>query len=186
MSEATVPALPDVVASGTAAAAARREAAVDPAVLGLLAAAGVAADSSPRRLAEYAYDASNYRVPPLAVVFPRTVEEVLAAVAACRETGTALIGRGGGTSMAGNAVGPGVVLDFSRYLNRIHGIDEASGTVDVDPGVVLSNLTREVERATGNRSTFAPDPSSKNRATVGRSEERRVGKECRSRWSPYH
>lgn len=167
MSEATVPALPDVVASGTAATAARREAAVDPAVLGLLAAAGVAADSSPRRLAEYAYDASNYRVPPLAVVFPRTVEEVLAAVAACRETGTALIGRGGGTSMAGNAVGPGVVLDFSRYLNRIHGIDEASGTVDVDPGVVLSDLTREVERATGNRSTFAPDPSSKNRATVG-------------------
>ncbi|THE19021.1 FAD-binding oxidoreductase, partial [Kocuria rosea] len=136
-------------------------------MLGLLAAAGVAADSSPRRLAEYAYDASNYRVPPLAVVFPRTVEEVLAAVAACRETGTALIGRGGGTSMAGNAVGPGVVLDFSRYLNRIHGIDEASGTVDVDPGVVLSDLTREVERATGNRSTFAPDPSSKNRATVG-------------------
>ncbi|MEX5260351.1 FAD-binding and (Fe-S)-binding domain-containing protein [Kocuria sp. CPCC 205263] len=167
MSEATVPALSDVVASGTAATAARREAAVDPAVLGLLAAAGVAADSSPRRLAEYAYDASNYRVPPLAVVFPRTVEEVLAAVAACRETGTALVGRGGGTSMAGNAVGPGVVLDFSRYLNRIHSIDEASGTVDVDPGVVLSDLTREVERATGNRSTFAPDPSSKNRATVG-------------------
>jgi FAD/FMN-containing dehydrogenase len=52
-------------------------------------------------------------------------------------------------------------------MNRIHGIDEAAGTVDVDPGVVLAVLSREVEQATGNRFTFAPDPSSKNRATVG-------------------
>ncbi|MFF0902141.1 UNVERIFIED_CONTAM: FAD-binding and (Fe-S)-binding domain-containing protein [Kocuria sp. CPCC 205316] len=147
--------------------AAREQASATPAVLARLAAAGVAADSSPRRLAEYAYDASNYRVAPLAVVFPRTVQDVLAAVAACREAGTPLIGRGGGTSMAGNAVGPGVVLDFSRHMNRIRAIDEAAGTVDVDPGVVLSDLTREVERVTVNRATFAPDPSSKNRATVG-------------------
>jgi FAD/FMN-containing dehydrogenase/Fe-S oxidoreductase len=137
------------------------------AVLARLAAAGVAADSSPRRLAEYSYDASNYRVAPLAVVFPRTVEDVLAAVAACRETATPLIGRGGGTSMAGNAMGPGVVLDFSRHMNRIHSIDEAAGTVAVDPGVVLAVLSREVEKATAQRYTFAPDPSSKNRATVG-------------------
>ena len=137
------------------------------AVAARLAAAGVPADLSSRRLAEYAYDASNYRVVPLAVVFPRTVQDVLGAVAACRETGTPLIGRGGGTSMAGNAVGPGVVLDFSRHMNRIRGIDEDTGTVDVDPGVILSDLTRRVERVTGNHSTFAPDPSSKNRATVG-------------------
>lgn len=138
-----------------------------PAILERLASAGVAADSSPRRLAEYSYDASNYRVAPLAVVFPRTVEDVVAVVAACRETGTPLIGRGGGTSMAGNAMGPGVVLDFSRYMNTIHAIDETSGTVAVDPGVVLAVLSRDVEEATGNRFTFAPDPSSKNRATVG-------------------
>ncbi|MBT2515631.1 FAD-binding and (Fe-S)-binding domain-containing protein [Arthrobacter sp. ISL-30] len=137
------------------------------AVLARLASAGVAADSSPRRLAEYSYDASNYRVAPLAVVFPRTVEEILATVAACRETATPLIGRGGGTSMAGNAMGPGVVLDFSRHMNRIHSIDEAAGTVAVDPGVVLAVLSREVEKATGHRYTFAPDPSSKSRATVG-------------------
>ncbi|RNL57244.1 FAD-binding and (Fe-S)-binding domain-containing protein [Arthrobacter oryzae] len=142
-------------------------AAAQPAVLARLASAGVAADSSPRRLAEYSYDASNYRVAPLAVVFPRTVEDVVAAVAACRETATPLIGRGGGTSMAGNAMGPGVVLDFSRHMNGIHSIDEAAGTVAVDPGVVLSVLSREVEKATGSRYTFAPDPSSKNRATVG-------------------
>ncbi|NKX50782.1 FAD-binding oxidoreductase, partial [Arthrobacter deserti] len=132
-----------------------------------LAAAGLDADTSPRRLAEYSYDASNYRVRPLAVVFPRSVADVLAAVAACRDTGTPLTGRGGGTSMAGNAVGPGVVLDFSRHMNRIHSLDEAAGTVSVDPGVVLSKLTGEVERATGGRLTFAPDPSSKNRATAG-------------------
>lgn len=136
-------------------------------VLAALATAGVAADTSPRRLAEYSYDASNYRVPPLAVVFPRSVDDVVAVLAVCRETGTPLVSRGGGTSMAGNAIGPGVVLDFSRYLNRIHAINEAAGTVAVDPGVVLAVLSREVEQATGNRFTFAPDPSSKNRATVG-------------------
>jgi FAD/FMN-containing dehydrogenase/Fe-S oxidoreductase len=136
-------------------------------VLEKLTASGISADSSPRRLAEYAYDASNYRVPPLAVVFPRSAEDVVAALAVCRATGTPLISRGGGTSMAGNAIGPGVVLDFSRHMNRIHGVDEAAGTVAVDPGVVLAVLSREVEQATGNRFTFAPDPSSKNRATVG-------------------
>ncbi|RAM38386.1 FAD-binding and (Fe-S)-binding domain-containing protein [Arthrobacter globiformis] len=136
-------------------------------VLDRLSAAGISADSSPRRLAEYSFDASNYRVPPLAVVFPRSTEDVVATLAVCRETGTPLVSRGGGTSMAGNAIGPGVVLDFSRYMNRIHAIDEAAGTVAVDPGVVLAVLSREVEKATGNRFTFAPDPSSKNRATVG-------------------
>lgn len=137
------------------------------ALLAELAEAGIPADASPRRRAEYSYDASNYRVEPVAVVFPRTVEDVMAAVAACRSTGTPLIARGGGTSMAGNAVGPGLVLDFSRHMDRVLSIDEGSGTADVEPGVVLATLSREVERATGNRCTFAPDPSSKNRATVG-------------------
>ncbi|WP_298254666.1 FAD-binding and (Fe-S)-binding domain-containing protein [uncultured Arthrobacter sp.] len=137
------------------------------AVLEHLAAAGVDADGSPRRLAEYSYDASNYRVPPLAVVFPRSTEDVVATLAVCRQTGTPLISRGGGTSMAGNAVGPGVVLDFSRHFDRIHGFDEAAGTVSVDPGVVLAVLSREAEQATDNRFTFAPDPSSRTRATVG-------------------
>ncbi|MGK7223139.1 FAD-binding and (Fe-S)-binding domain-containing protein [Kocuria flava] len=154
-------------AADAQAVAAREQTSAEPAVLARLEAAGVAADASPRRLAEYAYDASNYRVAPVAVVFPRTVEDVVGAVAACRETGTPLTVRGGGTSMAGNAVGPGVVLDLSRHMNRIRTVDEAAGTVDVEPGVVLADLTREVEAATGSRATFAPDPSSKNRATVG-------------------
>ena len=73
------------------AVAAREHHVAEPAVLMRLSAAGVAADSSPRRLAEYAYDASNYRVEPLAVVFPRSRDEVVATVAACQETGTPLI-----------------------------------------------------------------------------------------------
>lgn len=137
------------------------------ALLQALAEAGVEAEHSARRRAEYSYDASNYRVEPLAVVFPRNPDDVIAAASACRESGTPLISRGGGTSMAGNAVGPGLVLDFSRYMDRVLAIDEDAATVDVEPGVVLATLSREVERATDGRRTFAPDPSSKSRATVG-------------------
>lgn len=132
-----------------------------------LQASGVQAETSPRRLAEYSYDASNYRVPPLAVVFPRNVEEVLTTLSACREESMPLTGRGGGTSMAGNAIGPGIVIDFSRHMDRVLSIDDSAGTADVEPGVVLSVLAEQVEEHTGGKLTFAPDPSSKNRATVG-------------------
>ncbi|NKX52351.1 FAD-binding oxidoreductase, partial [Arthrobacter deserti] len=136
-------------------------------VLARLDAAGVPVESSGHRLAAYSYDASNYRVPPVGVVFPRSVDGVVAVVAACRETGAPLVGRGGGTSMAGNAVGPGIVLDFSRHMHRVFSIDAAAGTADVDAGVVLARLTKEAARATDGALTFAPDPSSKTRATVG-------------------
>ncbi|MFI5593021.1 FAD-binding and (Fe-S)-binding domain-containing protein [Amycolatopsis sp. NPDC051758] len=129
--------------------------------------AGVAVETDGHRLAAYAYDASNYRVVPLGVVFPRSVAEVAAAVRVCQAAGTPLICRGGGTSMAGNAIGPGVVLDFSRHLTRVHSIDEERGVADVDAGVVLTDLAREAEQATAGRLTFAPDPSSKTRATIG-------------------
>ena len=137
------------------------------AVISRLRGSGVEVDASERRTSEYAYDASNYRVRPLAVVFPRTVDDVVATVRACADTRTPVVSRGGGTSMAGNAVGSGVVVDFSRHMNRILEIDPGAGTAAVEPGVVLATLTREVEAATGQRLTFAPDPSSKNRATVG-------------------
>ena len=136
-------------------------------ILDKLQAAGVPVEASGHRLAAYSYDASNYRTPPVGVVFPRSVDDIVAVMAACRETDTALISRGGGTSMAGNAIGPGIVLDFSRHMNRIITIDETAGTADVEAGVVLAQLTRETEHATGGCLTFAPDPSSKNRATIG-------------------
>ncbi|WP_082697265.1 FAD-binding and (Fe-S)-binding domain-containing protein [Kocuria rosea] len=132
-----------------------------------LRAAGLDADTGSRRLAEYAYDASNYRVRPRAVVFPRSAADVAAALSVCRDLDVPVTSRGGGTSMAGNAVGPGLVLDLSRHLRRIGTVDEDALTVDVEAGAVLSVLAREVERRTDGRRTFAPDPSSRTRATVG-------------------
>jgi FAD/FMN-containing dehydrogenase/Fe-S oxidoreductase len=115
-------------------------------------------------LGQYAYDASNYRVPPRAVAFPRSAEDVVAVLRACRETGVPVTARGGGTSMAGNAVGPGVVLDFSRYMNRILDIDELAGTARVEAGVVLDAL----QSATAPHGlVFGPDPSSHSRCTLG-------------------
>ncbi|NDK23955.1 FAD-binding oxidoreductase [Streptomyces sp. TR1341] len=121
-------------------------------------------DDSARRRAEYASDASNYRVPPAVVVLPRTPDDVLAALDAARETGLALTARGAGTSVAGNAVGPGIVLDFSRHLNRIEDIDPGSRSARVQPGVVLADLQRATARH-GLR--FGPDPSTASRATLG-------------------
>ncbi len=136
-------------------------------LVGDLQATGVEVDSSPRRLSEYSYDASNYRVRPLAVTFPRSPAQVRDVIGVCRDHQVPLVARGGGTSMAGNAIGPGVVMDLSRHLCRVRAVDEQAGTVDVDPGVVLSELSRHVEAHTEGRMTFAPDPSSRTRATVG-------------------
>ena len=136
-------------------------------VIAELEAAGLEVDASSRRLAEYSYDASNYRVPPVALVFPRTPGDVQRAVLVCRRHATPVVPRGGGTSMAGNAVGRGVVLDFSRHMTAIGELDTVSGTIGVEPGVVLGSLSAHVEEASGGTLTFAPDPSSKSRATVG-------------------
>ncbi|MDX3230185.1 FAD-binding and (Fe-S)-binding domain-containing protein [Streptomyces sp. ME19-01-6] len=125
---------------------------------------GLRVETGPGATGLYAYDASNYRVPPLAVVFPRTADDVVAVVRACREAGAAIIARGGGTSMAGNAIGPGVVLDFSRYMNRILDIDTQAGCARVEAGVVLDAL----RTATAPHGlTFGPDPSSHSRCTLG-------------------
>jgi FAD/FMN-containing dehydrogenase/Fe-S oxidoreductase len=125
---------------------------------------GPAVDVSTRRRAEYSTDASNYRVVPQAVVFPRHTDDVLAAAAVCRELATPLTVRGGGTSIAGNSVGPGVVLDMSRHLNRVVSIDPEARSAIVQPGVVLDELQRAAGRY-GLR--FGPDPSSHARCTVG-------------------
>ncbi|MCU1572735.1 MAG: FAD-linked oxidase [Micrococcaceae bacterium] len=136
-------------------------------LVGSLTDQGLDVDGSDRRRSEYSYDASNYRVRPLAVVFPRNADDVVTVVRFCTAAAVPLIPRGGGTSMAGNAVGTGVVLDFSRHMDRILAVDEDSRTVSVEPGVILSTLSTNAEATTQGRLTFAPDPSSRNRATVG-------------------
>ncbi|GGL26745.1 FAD-binding and (Fe-S)-binding domain-containing protein [Nocardia jinanensis] len=123
-----------------------------------------AVDISRRRRVEYSSDASNYRVLPEAVVFPRTDEDVAAVLEVARAEGTVLTPRGGGTSVAGNAVGPGIVVDFSRYMTGIADIDPQRRTVRVQPGVVLSDLQR---RAREHGLRFGPDPSTQNRCTLG-------------------
>ncbi|WP_405159804.1 FAD-binding oxidoreductase [Nocardia sp. NBC_01499] len=121
-------------------------------------------DASERRRAEYSSDASNYRVPPRAVVFPRTDEDVAIALEVAKDNGLSVTARGGGTSVAGNAIGPGLVLDFSRHLNRILAVDPQARVARVQPGVVLSELQRAA-RPHGLR--FGPDPSTQNRCTLG-------------------
>ncbi|MEU5406511.1 FAD-binding and (Fe-S)-binding domain-containing protein [Nocardia asteroides] len=120
-------------------------------------------DASVRRRAEYASDASNYRVRPTLVVFPRGDDDVIATVLFAREHGLAVTARGAGTSVAGNAVGPGIVVDFSRHLRGVQ-VDPVARTARVRPGVVLSELQRRL-RPDGLR--FGPDPSTQDRCTLG-------------------
>ncbi len=123
-----------------------------------------AVDDSSRRRAEYSTDASNYRVVPEVVVFPRDRDDVLAALAVTREAGVPLTARGAGTSVAGNSIGPGVVLDFSRHVNRILEIDPEARTARVEPGVIMASLQRA---AAPHGLRFGPDPSTWTRATLG-------------------
>jgi FAD/FMN-containing dehydrogenase/Fe-S oxidoreductase len=121
-------------------------------------------DGSPRRRAEYSSDASLYRVVPAAVVFPRHVDELPAIVEVSRSFGMPVTARGAGTSIAGNAVGAGIVVDFSRHLNKIRHIDAASATTVVQPGVILDDLQRA---AAAHGLRFGPDPSTHSRCTIG-------------------
>ncbi|WP_051198868.1 FAD-binding and (Fe-S)-binding domain-containing protein [Gordonia shandongensis] len=127
---------------------------------------GLTAEHSARRIAEYSYDASNYRVVPAAVLFPRTEDEVAAALRVCHRLGVAATARGGGTSMAGNAVGGGLVIDLSRHLHRVLDVDPAARTATAQAGVVLTDLRAAVHRDADGL-TFAPDPSSQSRACLG-------------------
>ncbi|WP_116115764.1 FAD-binding and (Fe-S)-binding domain-containing protein [Austwickia chelonae] len=114
--------------------------------------------------AAYTSDAGLYRRWPTAVAEPGSVSEVRAAVAAAREQGWSVVPRGGGTSVAGNAVSTGIVLDHSRFHRRIVAIDPVARTARVEPGVVCDTL-RDAARVHG--LTYGPDPSTHSRATIG-------------------
>src|SRR5690606_9129449 len=117
-------------------------------------------DDSSLARALYSSDASLYRVEPLVVVRPHGIDEVHAVVEACRATGVPLTSRGAGTSIAGNAIGTGVVMDFARHMNRVLAVDEATATAEVQPGVVHAALQRAA-RPLGLR--YGPDPSTHTR-----------------------
>ena len=120
-------------------------------------------DASVGTRARYSSDAGLTRIPPLAVAFPRTPEQAIAAFELARAHGVPLTARGGGTSCASNAIGPGLVLDFSRHMNRVLSIDPEARTATVEPGCVGSTLQAAAAKH-GLR--FGPDPSSQNRATI--------------------
>ena len=121
-------------------------------------------DTSTLTRALYSSDASLYRVAPQAVARPRTTDELVAVVRAALEIGMPITARGAGTSCAGNAVGPGLVIDVARHLTTIHSIDETTRTAVIDPGVVQEQL-QVAARPFGLR--LGPDPSTSTRCTVG-------------------
>ncbi|MFD5511165.1 FAD-binding and (Fe-S)-binding domain-containing protein, partial [Streptomyces sp. NPDC127051] len=109
-------------------------------------------------------DASNYRRVPVGVVAPRDAEDVAATLRICAEAGVPVVPRGGGTSIAGQATGIGVVLDLTRHMNALVSLDPAAKAAVVQPGLVLDRL-REAARPYG--LTFGPDPSTHSRCTLG-------------------
>jgi FAD/FMN-containing dehydrogenase/Fe-S oxidoreductase len=115
-------------------------------------------------LTVYSTDASNYRQVPIGMVAPRHAGDVAAAMAIARENAIPILARGGGTSLGGQATNTALVLDFSRYMNRIVNIDAAARTVTVEPGVVQSELNAALAP---HGLFFAPDPSTKDRCTIG-------------------
>ncbi len=101
---------------------------------------------------------------PIGVVIPRDVEDVIATVALAREFSAPILCRGGGTSLAGQCCNVAVVIDMSKYLNRILEIDPERRIARVQPGVVLDDLRNAAER---HHLTFAPDPATHDRCTLG-------------------
>ncbi|HEX5464934.1 MAG TPA: FAD-binding and (Fe-S)-binding domain-containing protein [Burkholderiales bacterium] len=118
----------------------------------------------PGSRALYATDGSNYRQVPIGVVVPKTVDDVVAAVAACHDVGAPILARGGGTSLAGQCCNVAVVIDFSKYLRRIVALEPDDRYAWVEPGVVLDDLRDAAEK---HHLTFAPDPSTHTHNTLG-------------------
>ncbi|RZI45010.1 FAD-binding oxidoreductase [Herbaspirillum sp. HC18] len=112
----------------------------------------------------YATDASNYRQVPIGVVIPKSVDDVIKTVRLCYRYGAPVLSRGGGTSLCGQCCNVAVVLDFSKYLNRVLEIDTQAKTARVQPGTVLDDLR---DQANKHGLTFAPDPATHTHNTLG-------------------
>ena len=95
----------------------------------------------------YATDASFYQIMPAGVIVPKTVDEALRALAICRDHGRIVTPRGGGTSQCGQTINDGIVIDFSKHLNRIVSLDVDNRICVVEPGIVLDDLNRQLKAA---------------------------------------
>src|SRR5215471_7190468 len=119
-------------------------------------------DDTTRHL--YATDASHYQIHPLGVAIPKTPDDLTAAVQIAADLGVPITARGGGTSLSGQSIGPGLVIDCSKYLNGIGPVDVTDRTVRVQPGVVLDHLNHRLAQF---GLAFGPDVATASRATLG-------------------
>ena len=112
----------------------------------------------------YSTDASNYRQIPIGVVLPRHAEDVVQTMRVARAHGAPILGRGGGTSLAGQCCNTGLVIDFSKYMNRILELNPEERWARVEPGVILDDLRQAAEQ---HHLTFGPDPATHSHCTLG-------------------
>ncbi len=112
----------------------------------------------------YSTDASIYQMKPLGVVLPRDADDVAAVVETARQAGVSVMPRGGGTGLSGQTVTHGIVLDFSKYMNKVKKVNAEERWTEVQPGITINALNRELA---DNGIFFTPDPSTASRATIG-------------------
>ena len=112
----------------------------------------------------YATDASHYQIMPLGVAIPRTMDAAERAIALARQEGVTVLPRGGGTSQSGQTVNQSLVVDCSKYLNRVLDLDVAGRRCVVEPGIVLDDLNRQLKK---HGLWFPVDVSTASRATIG-------------------
>ena len=121
-----------------------------------------AADRMTRLL--YSTDASNYQIMPLAVTYPRDADDVVAVHEVARKYSVPVLPRGGGSALAGQAVGEAIIMDFTRHMRRVRGVNAETRAVDVEPGLILGTLNAQLA---GLDLMFGPDPASAERAAIG-------------------
>ncbi|MDQ6890720.1 MAG: FAD-binding oxidoreductase, partial [Bacteroidota bacterium] len=113
----------------------------------------------------YSTDGSNYRQIPIGVVLPKTENDIINTMALCRKYQAPVLSRGGGTSLAGQCCNVAVVMDMSKYYNKILNIDKENKVVTVETGIVLDTMRHTTERTIG--LTFGPDPATHTHCTIG-------------------
>src|SRR5438270_5029766 len=117
--------------------------------------------------AMYAVDGSNYRQPPIGVVLPKSKEDVVQTVAACRKFRAPLLSRAGGTSLAGQCCNTAIVMDWSKYMHGVLELNAGERWARVLPGTVCDELRNRALQATGNKLTWGPDPATHNHCCFG-------------------
>ena len=113
----------------------------------------------------YATDGSNYRQVPIGVILPKNEKDIINTIAICRKYNAPVLSRGGGTSLAGQCCNVAVLMDMSKYYNRILHIDKEKKLVTIEPGIVLDTMRHTTEREIG--LTFGPDPATHTHCTLG-------------------